>query len=578
MKPKMYVNVIHRVGADDTEPFMKQQQICHKNNIKTTILLRPEGFNSDDTIRLIKQEHDMYGDEIALSLHAVDVQTKKSYGIREGKIWLIDFEIRKQIIVKYFEKFFEVFGYYPKAVAAYILDARTLNFIHENYPCVKAAITNCFEEGIKMFAGNQNMWHLFSDGGPWGAYYPSKKNSLIPAANKEEYCGIVGLPHLNRDMLMTITSRDDLFSGHVANVVRAKAYDLETGECPYTFDFIDMWLEQLHYNSFGYYNIFVSPIWMTDNTMLDEPGSLSIKLYDENMEYLKKKISEDRVSIMTMSEFGEWYTENIEIGTPEVNNWRDIICGTDRQMYWYIDPMMRVCFDGNIGGAICDLRPYAGRINKDTGPDTPNLYDMNQPYIISAEMRGGVHGGSLHTLKIYINKKEYCVALKRTSFIAEGNAKINITPVTVKSDGIKVTFESVIEFDGMGGMLITRRLLDVSDENAEVTFEEYDRTCFGTTQYQGDLRGCKLRIKDAEDTEELEYRYGGKELYKADAKVLEAVYPQIGTAIEMSILSDDVNGKAEEGFLFSPFITLSAKRIMKKGEELRTCLRIKRAD
>jgi len=579
MSAKMYINVIHRVGKEeDVIPFLTQQEICHKHNIKTTMMLVPHAFSSKKILETLKEQAEKYGDEIGLSLHEIDADTQNEFGIRESMIWLTDFEIRKQILVKYFEKFKEIFGFYPQSVTSYVLDARTLNFLHETYPGVKAAITNCFEEGVKMFQGNQNMWYLFSDGGPWGAYFPSKYNALIPAVGEEGFCGIVGLPHLNRDMIMTLTSRDDLFSSHVTNVIRGKAYDEETGECPYTFDFIDMWLEQLNYNQCVYYNIYVGPSWLTDNTMLDEPGSYTIQLYDENMAYLEEKASEGKVEIMTMSEFGVWYMKTVKVGTPEVNSWRDIICGSKRTMYWYIDPMMRVCLDGNIGGAICDWRPYAGRLNRDTGPDTDNLSNMNQPYLISAEMRGGVHGGSLHTLQVKINGKECGVALKRTRFEVEGTSKVRIKPITLKKDGVSVTVDAVIEFDGRGGMKISRRLLDVSDRQAEVRFVEFDKTCFGETQYQGDMRQCKLRIESACEKKELDYRYGGREMSMKDVKRLTAVYPQIGTQIEMEVLSDHVDGEAIEGYLFNPFLTLQAGKVVKTGEELKTCIRIKQAD
>jgi len=578
MKSKMYINIVHRVGANNLEPFMKQQRICHKHGIKTTMMITADGFFNQETVQTLKNENKQYGDEISFSFHEIDEQTKAEFGVKEPMIWLMEFETRKKVIVKYMEKFKELFGFYPESLSSYVWDARSLNFIHEKYPSVKASITSCFEEGIKMFYGNQNMWHLFTDGGPWGSYYPSKSNSLIPAANKEEFCGIVGLPHLNRDMIMSFTSRDDLFSSHPVNVVRAKAYDPDTGDCPYMFDFIDMWIEQLKYNDYGYYNVFVGPSWLTDNTMLDEPGSFAERLYDENMEYLAQKVKEGKADVMTMCEFGEWFMENVPVGTPEANYWQDIICGTERTMYWYIDPMMRVALDGNIGGAIRDLRPYAGRINKDTGPDVPGLDNMNQPYLISTEMRGGIHDGTLHTLKIYVNSKEYSLALKRTEFELEGNKKVKIPPMEIELDGVKLSFESIIEFDGNGSMNITRRLLDVSDENALIEFEEFDRSCHGVTQYQGDMRGSTLTVEGADGVKQLDYTYSSAEIKTSCVKRLEMSYPQVGASVEMEILSDNTDGKAADGYLFGPFATLTARRVMKKGEEFKVCLKIKQAE
>ncbi len=575
---KMYTNIIHRVTTELYEPFMIQQEICHKHGIKTTMMIYANGLYDEKVIETLKDENKKYGDEIALSLHRIDSETARLMCLKEEKIWLIEFEKRKKIIDRYFEKFKDSFGFYPISIGAYVLDARTLNYIHDTYPSVKTAITSCFEEGVRMFGGNQHMWHLFSDGGPWGAYYPSKYNSLNPAVDENEFCGIIGLPHLNRDMVMCLKSRDDLFSSHPMNVVRGKAYDLNTGECPYMYDFIDMWLEQLNYNENIYYNNFVAPIWVTDDNMLEETGEYFKKLYEENISYIAFKEQEGKIKIMTMSEFGAWYTDNVKIGSCEVNSWHDIICGSGRNMAWYTDPMMRVCFDGHLGGAICDLRPYAGRIDKNVGPDTNNLDNMNQPYLISAAMRGGVHGGSIHTVKVKINSCEYSLALRRTKFKTVSTKSFVTEPIELRGGGVTAKIQSTFEFNGMGEILITRKLLELSDENADVEFVEYNKTCYGCTEYPKDLRGCTIKISNEKKTDEIDFKYDGREISMNDAIEMQAIYPQINTALQMRIISDRTCGRVEEGYLFSPFISLCASRKMKIGDELKICLKIKKQD
>ena len=289
---KMHINILHRLDKDASaidafEALKYQQDAAHNAGIKTTLLMGVESIDCDICVNYAKQQAEGFGDEIGLNLH--DLTAKglgKKFGIKDTMIYLMPFNKKTQLLKYVFEMFKDKFGYYPKSVTSYVLDARTLNWLHNNYPSVKTAITSCFEEGVKMFYGNQNQWYLFSDGGPWGAYFPSKANSLVGAKDEEDYCGIVGLPHLNRDMIMAITSRDDLFSSHPTNVVRAKAYDMENMKIPYMLRFVDKWVTQLQFNDYIYYNVYVNATWLTDNTMLDETGQFSKDLYTESMDYL----------------------------------------------------------------------------------------------------------------------------------------------------------------------------------------------------------------------------------------------------------------------------------------------------
>ena len=55
MSAKMYVNIIHRVGAANIEPFMKQQNICHKYGVKTTMMITADGFYNEETIKILNK-------------------------------------------------------------------------------------------------------------------------------------------------------------------------------------------------------------------------------------------------------------------------------------------------------------------------------------------------------------------------------------------------------------------------------------------------------------------------------------------------------------------------------------------
>jgi hypothetical protein len=84
---------------------------------------------------------------------------------------------REKIIDVYFADFKKIFGYYPKSVAAWVVDAHSLNYMYDKYKIVATA--NCKDQvGTDGFT----LW-----GGYWNqAYYPSRVNAYMPAQNAEK--------------------------------------------------------------------------------------------------------------------------------------------------------------------------------------------------------------------------------------------------------------------------------------------------------------------------------------------------------------------------------------------------------
>lgn len=81
-------------------------------------------------------------------------------------------EEREKLADVYMADFKAVFGYYPKSVASWFIDAHTLNYLYEKYGIVASA--NCKDQ---YGTDGYTLW-----GGYWNqAYYPSKINSYMPA-------------------------------------------------------------------------------------------------------------------------------------------------------------------------------------------------------------------------------------------------------------------------------------------------------------------------------------------------------------------------------------------------------------
>jgi len=84
---------------------------------------------------------------------------------------------REKLADVYMTDFKKIFGYYPKSVASWFIDAYTLNYLYKKYKIVASA--NCKDQ---LGTDGYTLW-----GGYWNqAYYPSKQNSYMPAQDDSD--------------------------------------------------------------------------------------------------------------------------------------------------------------------------------------------------------------------------------------------------------------------------------------------------------------------------------------------------------------------------------------------------------
>ena len=122
---------------------------------------------------------------------------------------------------------------------------------------------------------------------------------------------------------------------------------------------------------------------------------------------------------MTMSEFAGFYRQTHGYTTPECALWRDILYGSDKQLFWYCDPFMRACVNMDQGGAIVDLRPYAAKLEWPVGIGTPHVQDCSYPFLIQEKYRAGYFThyageGTVRSAKLRHNGEEVDLCLCRT--------------------------------------------------------------------------------------------------------------------------------------------------------------------
>ena len=575
--------------TESLDIFKIQQECAHQNGLKTTIQMTYASLFNDEAVALAKEHHEIYGDEIALSLLGLPCeQFREKYKTKDFCIWMFSMEDKKAIVRDVFGKFYERFGFYPESTGSYYMDAELINFIKAEYPSVECAVATCWEEGPKAYHTCNNSWYTFMDGGPWAPWIPSKQNTHAPAANAEEDSGIVAIPHLSRDLLACYDGNGSNFGTHPQNVLRGMIYDTSTWEYPYLYNLIDQYRSLAKYNNgYAYNMMFVGPGWMNKMGRWEAPYELLKKSYADGCAYYGRLKKEGKLVDMTMSEFADYYREKKTYTEPECALWRDILYGSKKQLFWYCDPYMRAGVNMDQGGAIVDLRPYVAKLNWPVGIGTPHIQDASYPFLIQEKYRAGYFThyageGTVRSAKICHNGEEVDLCLCRTKahFSQEGKDRVlTLDPVDIVFSDLTVKLQSVITFtEGSSSIQIRRKVLEMSDPSADVTINEYMVGCYGTTEYTEDMSSLTLAVEAGADSVRIPYEYKCREASAAGAERVWCKLPPIETLVSMTCGGRDKTGYIREGYAFSPMFTLGYTGKLREKEVFTTWLNLQKAD
>jgi len=586
--------------TESLDIFKTQQECAHKNGLKTTIQMTYASLFNDEAVELAKHDHEKYGDEIALTLLGLPcTEFREKYKTKDFCIWMFSMEDKMSIVDDVFGKFYERFGFYPESTGSYYMDADLTNYIKSKYPMVKCAVATCWEEGPKAYHTCNNSWYTFMDGGPWAPWIPSKQNTHAPAANAEEDAGIVAIPHLSRDLIACYDGNGSNFGTHPQNVLRGMIYDSKTWEFPYLYNLIDQYRDLEKYNNgYAYNMMFVGPGWMNKMGRWEAPYELLLKSYEEGCAYYGQLKKEGKLTDMTMSEFADYFREKKGVTKnvytePECALWRDILYGSDKQLFWYCDPFMRACVNMDQGGAIVDLRPYAAKLEWKTGIGTKHVWDASYPFLIQEKYRAGYFThyageGTVRSAKVTYKGEEIDLCLCRTKahFSEEPNKNdvgktriLTLDPVDIEFYDLTVKLQTKVIFEeGSSEIKIERNILEMSNPDAEVEINEYIVACYGTTEYSEDMNGITLSCVGDGETKTIDYAYKCREEKLAGAKEVSAVIPPVETRVSLTACGKDFTGYVKEGYAFSPMFTLGYTTTLKNKEVFTTCLKVEKAN
>lgn len=575
--------------TESLDIFKFQQETAHKNGLKTTIHMTYASLFNEEAVSIARKDHDTYGDEIALSLLGLPCEEfRKKYNTKDFCIWMFSMEDKMRIVDDVFEKFHDIFGFYPESTGSYYMDADLTNYIKSKYPSVKCAVATCWEEGPKAYHTCNNSWYTLFDGGPWNPWIPSKQNTHAPAANEEEDSGIVAIPHLSRDLIACYDGNGSNFGTHPQNVLRGMIYDTKTWEYPYLYNIIDQYRDLGKYNDgYSYNMMFVGPGWLNKMGRWEAPYELLKKSYEDGMAYYGKLKKEGKLKDMTMSEFADYYRAKKTYKEPECALWRDILYGSDKQVFWYADPYMRACINMDQGGALVDLRPYVSKLEWKVGIGTPHVQDASYPFLIQEKYRAGYFThyageGTIRSAKISHGGEEVDLCLCRTKahFSETEDAKIlTLDPVDIEFYDLTVTLQTVITFEkGSSAVKYERKILKMSDPGAEVTINEYMVGCYGTTEYPEDMTNITLAVTGGDNEGSVKYEYKCREIASQGASEASALIPDIDTLVSLKTDAKDASVYIREGYAFSPMYTLGMNKKITEGEVVTTWLNLAKAN
>ncbi|EOS36288.1 hypothetical protein C808_04170 [Lachnospiraceae bacterium M18-1] len=573
--------------TESLDIFRTQQRLAHENGLKVTIHMTYASLFNAEAVQIAKDDHEKYGDEIALSLLGLPCeQFREKYQTKDFCIWMFSMEDKKKIVNDVFGKFYEIFGFYPESTGSYYMDADLTNYIKETYPSVKCAVATCWEEGPKAYHTCNNSWYTLFDGGPWAPWIPSKQNTHAPAADETEDSGIVAIPHLSRDLLACYDGNGSNFGTHPQNVLRGMIYDSQTWEYPYLYNLIDQYRAQSKYNNgYSYNMMFVGPGWMNKMGRWEAPYELLLKSYSDGCRYYGDLKKEGKLIDMTMSEFADYYRQKKTYTEPECALWRDILYGSDKQVFWYTDPYMRAGVNMDQGGAVFDLRPYAAKLRWEVGIGTKHVQDASYPFLIQEKYRAGYFThyageGTIRSAKLCRNGEEVDLCLCRTKahFTQEGKTRIlTLDPVTIEFADLTVKLQTKEYFEeGTGSVKIERTILEMSNPDAEMELNEYMVACYGTTEYPEDMSGILLKCEGSEE-KRIVYEYRCREESLENAEAVSVVIPAIEIKVSMT-QSGGGEGYIREGYAFSPMFTLGYKKKISEKEVYATWLNLEKAD
>ncbi|MDH4271583.1 MAG: hypothetical protein OEW18_06360 [Candidatus Aminicenantes bacterium] len=221
---------------------------------------------------------------------------------------------REKLADIYMEDFKEIFGYYPKSVGSWFIDAHTLDYLSQKYGIV--ASCNCKDQ---IGTDGYTLW-----GGYWNqAYYPSKRNAYMPAQNRENQIPVPIFRMLGSDPIRQYDAGLGSPSQHVVSL--EPVYPKGGGDPAWVHWYFDQFINgecmEFAYVQAGQENSFT---WDRMSKGFGIQLPLIARLRDEK-----------KIRVETLAESGRWFRENFATTPSTSVTVKEDLHGGTRRTVWF---------------------------------------------------------------------------------------------------------------------------------------------------------------------------------------------------------------------------------------------------
>ncbi len=208
-------------------------------------------------------------------------------------------DVREKLIDVHMEKFREVFGYYPKSIGSWHIDAHSLEYFDKKYEIDACCI--CRDQvgvdGYTMQGGYYN-----------GAYYPTKTNMFCPD-NSGAQINIPVFRMLGSDAIYAYDYQLKKDDYGVSRIPTLECASTEYGAQPY-------WIESFFNTTFCGAGI------SHQYTQAGQENSFGwerrIKTgYLNQMPRIKERADKGQLEVMTLGDAGRWYKSQFDTTPPQ---------------------------------------------------------------------------------------------------------------------------------------------------------------------------------------------------------------------------------------------------------------------
>lgn len=224
-------------------------------------------------------------------------------------------EEREKLADVYMMDFKKIFGYYPKSVGSWFIDAHTLNYLYLTYKIV--ASSNCKDQ---LGTDGYTLW-----GGYWNqAYYPSKINSYMPAQNENNQLPVPVFRMLGSD---PVRQYDDNGSGSNGQgvITLEPVYKFGGGDSAwvnwYFKEFVEGKSMEYAYVQAGQENSFT---WDAMSKGFEIQLPLIARLRDEK-----------KIRVETLAASGQWFRDHYKVTPATSVTVNEDIQGSNRKTVWF---------------------------------------------------------------------------------------------------------------------------------------------------------------------------------------------------------------------------------------------------